>query len=194
MRIPSLPDLVFYPVFALLVAGLIYGSLLIRPPGGEPVYEEGRLVAEGPALANFFNGPGTRAVYIPDFPGGPVARLSADATLDTLGRQSAGTGLYLPREFEQASIGQSVRVSILIRSAEDDLADFRAGYFTIGYGDSGWRTLPVTNHFEERSFEFTISAEAEVNEREAVGIWADPDGMGRSVLVRQVIIEIIPSQ
>lgn len=191
MRIPSLPDWAFYPLVILISAGLIYGSMQIRPPGGEPEFENDLLMVEGPALANFFNGPGTRATFIPDFPGGPVARLSADGSLDAMGNQSAGTGLYLPEDYATRAAGRPVRITLSVRGSDETLTDFRAGYFILGGAASGWQTLDSATDFQDVVFEYTPPVESAQGQH-VIGLWADPDGRARSILVRRMTLEIQP--
>lgn len=191
MKLLSLPDWAFYPLMVLISVAMVYGSLSIRPPGGEVEFEENILLVEGPALANFFNGPGTRAQFIPDFPGGPVARLSADGSLDALGRQSAGTGLYLPADYARMAAGHPVQITILMRAADEDLTDFRLAYFVLEEGSSGWQTRTVSNDFEEVTYTYTPS-ETSTRGQHILGFWPDPEGRGHSILIRRITMEVQP--
>ncbi|TGY90332.1 hypothetical protein E5163_04180 [Marinicauda algicola] len=194
MRAFSLPDWAFYPLAGLLAAGLVALAMLVRPAGTEPVVQGGRFTVQGPALSNFIPGPGTRVSFMPDYPGGAVARAGSDASLEAAGALSAGVGLVVPPAFEAAVVGQPIRVTFEIQAMDDTLEEVRIGYFTVSTGDSGWRAVPVSERFETVSFDWQVPADAALNENEWVGIWPDPEGLGRDVLVRRVVIEILAGQ
>lgn len=192
MRAVSLPDWAFYPIVTLIAAGIVALAMVVRPAGTEPVVQGNRFIVVGPALSSFIPGPGTRVAFVPDYPGGAVARMGSDASLDAAGRLSAGVGLVVPPEFEAAVVGRRIRVEAEIRRMEDTLEEVRLGYFTVSTEDSGWRRVPVHDGFASVSFEWDVPADAALNEREWVGIWPDPQGAGRDLLVRRVTVEILP--
>lgn len=192
MRAASLPDWAFYPAVTLIAAAIVALAMVIRPAGTEPVVQADRFIAEGPALSNFIPGPGTRVSFMPDYPGGSVARIGSDASLEAAGSLSAGVGLVVPPEFEAAVIGRRIRVEAEIRRMDDTLEEARLGYFTVSTGDSGWRAVPVSDAFTTVSFEWNVPADAALNESEWVGLWPDPQGAGRDLLVRRVVVLILP--
>ena len=191
MRAWSLPDWGFFPIMALLAAGLIMLGLAIRPAGSDPTLQGDRLEYRGPALANFIAGPGTQVAFVPDYPGGPVARMGATASVEA--RNSAGVGLVVPDEFEARAAGRRIRVEAELRGIDDTLDRTGLAYYTVGPGDSGVREVPVSDQFETVAFEWTVP-ESEPNGREWVGLWPDLEGRGRQILVRRVSVEILPQE
>lgn len=189
MRAMSMPDWAFFPVMAAVAAGLVMLGLSIRPAGTEPLLTETRLEFRGPALANFIAAPGTQVFFVPDYPGGPVARMSATASVEA--RNSAGVALVVPGEFEARVPGQRIRVEAELRRVDDTLESTGLAYYTTNNGDSGVRELPVTDQFETVGFEWSVP-EGEPNGREWVGFWPDLEGRGRQILVRRLSIEILP--
>ena len=191
MRAFSLPDWAFYPLAGLLAAGLVVIAMAVRPAGTDPVVQDGRFIVQGPALSNFIPGPGTRVSFMPDYPGGAVARAGSDASLEAAGTLSAGVGLVVPPAFEAAVVGRRIRVAFEIKAMDQALEEVRIGYFTVSTADSGWQSVPVSEQFEAVSFDWQVPADAALNEDEWVGIWPDPEGLGRDVLVRRVAVEIL---
>lgn len=191
MRAVSLPDWAFYPIVTLAAGGLVVLAMSVRPAGTEPVVQGDRYIVQGPALSSFIPGPGTRVAFMPDYPGGAVARVGSDASLEAAGTLSAGVGLVVPPGFEAAVVGRRIRVEAEIRRMEDTLEQARLGYFTVSTGDSGWRIVPVGDAFTTVSFEWDVPADVVLNEQEWVGIWPDPEGVGRDLLVRRVMVEIL---
>lgn len=189
----SPPDLVFIPVIGLVMAALVYAGMAWRPLGPEPVVSETEYHMSGRALAQMIPGPGTSLQLLTNYGDQPVVRLSASATLEAAGNLSAGVGAVIPPEFEARVATRMVRIEVELRAAPDFATeDARLGYFTIGYGDSGWRDIPVTDQWETVGFCFQTSASAEANGNEAVGVWPDVSGAGRSLLLRDIRVVIAP--
>jgi len=66
------------------------------------------------------------------------------------------------------------------------------GYFTTGYGDSGWRELPVSPQYSTISFEWDAPVYDGQEFNEAVGIWPDPQGENREILIRRIRVFLLP--
>ena len=192
MSIPSLSDRVFLPLLVVAVAGLIWFALQFRPVGQNPVITEDRFVMEGAALAQLVPGPGTQSVFDPASPGGPTARAIATASLEAAGGLSAGVGAVIAGDFEAAVIGQTIEVSFELRAVDPELNSVRIGYFVVGQGDTGWRTVPVTQRFERVTLRHRVPETAPRGNNDWVGLWPDPDGAGRAVIVRRIEVRILP--
>ncbi len=189
----SPPDLVFIPVFGLVAVGLIYLALSWRPLGPEPVVTETEYNVSGRALAQMIPGPGTSLQLLTTYGDRPVVRLSANATFEAAGRLAAGVGVAISQEFEARVATRMVRVEAELRAAPElGVDEAKLGYFTVGYGDSGWRDVPVTDSWETVGFCFQTSAETMANNNEAAGVWPDNTGSGRSLLLRELRILIAP--
>ena len=192
MSIPSLSDRVFLPLLVVAIAGLIWFALQFRPVGQNPVVTADRFVMEGAALAQLVPGPGTQSVFDPASPGGPTARAIATASLEAAGGLSAGVGAVIAGDFEAAVIGQTIEVSFELRAVDPELSSVRIGYFVVGQGDTGWRTVPVTQRFERVTLRHRVPETAPRGNNDWVGLWPDPDGAGRTVIVRRIEVRILP--
>ncbi|GGE46172.1 hypothetical protein GCM10011367_21220 [Marinicauda pacifica] len=189
MRAISLPDWAFYPLILLVTAGLIALALVIRPAGTAPIVTDTRVEYRGASLADFISGPGTWASFMPDHPGSPVVRTTSVAPVESA--NSAGIGFLVPEPFEAAVRGRRIRVSAIVRRTDPSLESLALAYFTAANGDSGWREIALTDEFEPVSFEWSVPR-GEVNGQEWIGIWPDPEGGAREVIIRQVSVEILP--
>lgn len=189
----SAPDFVFLPAYTIVIIALVWFALSWRPMGAEPVVDERGFTMAGQALSQLIPGPGTASQFIVDFGEQPVARLSAEASIEAAGTLSAGVGAVLSAEFEERVIGRMLRIEVEMRAGPDFPSEgARLGYFTIGHGDSGWRPIEVTDAWSVQGFCFQVSADAVANNNEAVGIWPDVTGAGGSVIVREIRAIIEP--
>ncbi|MEO1040265.1 MAG: hypothetical protein AAFX09_12035 [Pseudomonadota bacterium] len=187
----SLPDWLFFPIAGLLVAALVYLAMQIRPAGASAEVSDTRFQLEGAALSTFIPGPGTRVSFTPEAAGGAAARMTANASMETSGRLSAGVGAVVPPEFEARVIGRTIRVEVEMRSLNDTLTSAHIGYFTVGGGDSGWREVEIGPDYQVTSFQHEIPAREQPNDQEWVGIWPDEEGRARSLLVRRITVIIL---
>lgn len=189
----SPPDWAFTALAALAGAGLVALALNARPAGVSPVTTDTSFLVEGAALSELIPGPGTSIRFVPDAPGGPIARVSADSTFDAAGSMSAGVAAIPPPEFEDRVAGRRIRVSMDLRATGSSGPEtVRIGYFTIGYGDSGWREVEIGPDVSTVSFEWDAPRDAQANQDEAVGIWPDPEGLGREVVLSRIRVDILP--
>lgn len=188
----NIPDWTFYPLAALAAAALIALALLMRPFNAAAVITERELVFQGAALADLVNGPGTSVRFDPGHSDGPVARASSAASFELAGSMSAGVAAFVPDAFETRISGRRIRVEYEVRtSGTSGPETVFIGYFTSGYGDSGWQEQPVTPQFSTISFEWDgpIFEGQEFNE--SIGIWPDPEGQNREILIRRIRVFLL---
>ena len=161
-----LRDALFYPLAALLVAGMIAFALSLG--GGDALTDE-EIVAEGwtlegPALRNLTVSPGINMSYR-DAEGGYV-QLSAFTPYD-VGPGSIGTFATLGPDHERAFAGRPLRVTLRARrAARDGLQAFDTAYFPVEALPSPWAVFPLEDDWTEHSFEFTppiVAAEPNVD-------------------------------
>jgi len=189
----SLSDRYFYPLALLAAGGIIWLGMQIRPAGEAPVITEDRYVMEGPALAQLIPGPGTASVFDPTAPGGPAARVTANASLEAAGRLSAGVGALVPEAFEAAVLGREIEVRIDLQPVDPEHDHVHIGYFVVGRGDSGWRQQPLSGtQLQTVTMRHRIPLEAPVGNNDWVGLWPDSAGTGRTVIVRRIEVRILP--
>lgn len=188
----SIPDWMFYPLAAGLGAALIAAALMMQPRNAAATMNARELVFQGAALADLVNGPGTYVRFDPGHPDGPVARASAVASFEMAGQMSAGVAVFVPDEFETRISGRRVRVEFEVRAPGQDGPDtVRIGYFTTGYGDSGWRELPVSQQYSTISFDWDAPVYEGQDFSESIGIWPDPDGQNREILLRRIRVLLL---
>ena len=193
LRRASPPDWAYYSIAGLAVAGLVWAGMEYRPSGAEPIVTENTYVMNGPALSQLIPGPGTRTEFFAG-PEGALARVSALASFEAAGRLAAGVGAVVPPEFEARVAGRLLRIEATLRGEPDNAPDMaRLGYFTVGFGDSGWRDIAVGETFETVGFCYAVNPAAEINGDEAIGIWPDLEGRGRAVLLREFRVTIEPA-
>jgi hypothetical protein len=191
VTLPSLSDRFFLPLAILAAAVFVWLALQLRPIGQNPVVIGDLYVMEGAALAQLISGPGTQSAFDPASPGGPTARTTATASLDTGGRLSAGVAAVVAGAFEEAVIGETIEVSLELRAVDPEQTSVGIGYFVVGYGDTGWRMVPVSPRFERVTLRHTVPEEAPRGNNDWVGLWPDPDGAGRTVIVRRIEVRIL---
>lgn len=191
----SLPDWIFIPLALVVIGAMIALAIIMRPTGLTPTITETRFTVTGPALGDMIAGPGTSIRLDPGAAEGPVARLRANASFQAAGRMSAGVAVIPTPEWEDRIAGRNLRVEMDVRAASPDGPyDVRIGYFTIGFGDSDWREVAIGTEYRTVGFEWRAPADAVANDDEAVGIWPDPEGLGREVVVRAIRVIILPDE
>jgi hypothetical protein len=191
----SLPDWAFHTAAVLTAGAMIAAALAMRPTGLTPTVTETAFIVEGEALGDLIPGPGTSVRFDPASSDGPVARARADASLQAAGAMSAGVAAIPPPEFEDRIAGRRLRIEMELRAASAaGPYSARIGYFTIGFGDSGWQEVGLSTEWSTASFEWTAPEDARANSNEAVGIWPDPEGLGREVVIRAIRVIILPDE
>lgn len=190
----SLPDWAFLPLAGLVGAGLIALAMSYRPDFQAPTYTETGFVMREAALGELIPGPGTRIELVTQGTDGPVARLSAIASFESAGMQSAGVGAALSEDWERRVSGQMLRVEAIVKpDTGSTVEQVRIGYFTTGYGDSGRTLVSLDNDWTTVGICFPVSDLAEANGQESVGIWPGDQGNGEAVLVQEIRITIEPA-
>jgi len=187
----SLSDRFFIPLAVLAGAGLVWIAMQYRPLGQDPVVTETSFVMEGSALAQLIPGPGTEVAFDPAAPGGPVARVTATATLEAAGTLSAGVGAVIPPQFEARLPGRTIDVEIAVSTADAELTELGIGYFTVGSGDTGWRMREIVAEGAVLTLRHDIPVDAPLGNNDWVGVWPDPQGAGRAVSIRRIEVRLV---
>lgn len=191
----SLPDWAFLPLAGLAGAGLIALAMGYRPGFQAPTYTETSFVMREAALGELIPGPGTRFELITEGVEAPIAQISAVASFDSAGLQSAGVGAALITDWETRVAGRMLRIEVEAKRGEGaEIDQIRVGYFTTGYGDSERTLVSLTEDWQTVGICFQVPDTAQPTGQESVGIWPGDDGNGEPVLVRQIEITIEPDQ
>ena len=141
-------DRIFYPLFLLVVGGIIAISLLPgrgqAGPSQEDIVTQGYTLA-GADLRKLTTSPGTLVNY-PE--GSDFAVLSANLPQRMAGASAGVFGTLSPR-YEQAFAGQTIKATLVARSHKDaPLENFLMAYFTVGAGDSGCAIIPLHHNLK----------------------------------------------
>jgi hypothetical protein len=121
------------------------------------------------------------------------ARLTSSAPVAKEGWEWEKQGLswLIPNEFNNRTNGHKVEVGIIARqSASSTTESVSVLYATRGYGNSGWKKLPLSSDFELKTFvfDFTAVTATEFNQPILV-ITADPEGAGKAVEILGVYVK-----
>jgi hypothetical protein len=177
-------DYLFFPIAGLVLLAMIAAAVA---PG--PAYQRRAMAALGdPDTGLLIEGETLSTFQIPEgisldvieTENGPAARIAAFKRYDTP-PESAGAFLTLPTDFETAFAGRTIRVSVQARrSAENGSPHFRLRYIA-GAGQPGddWRDVAVDGSL--RTYEFDWTLPPTDGAADYIGIWPDPEGLGRSI-------------
>jgi hypothetical protein len=109
--------------------------------------------------------------------------------------EQQGLSWLVPKQFNARTNGQKVEVGIIARQSGSNPNDtLSVLYATRGYGNSGWKKIPLSADFELKTFVFDFKAvEVEDFNQPILVMTADPDGAGRSVEILGVYVKPIPA-
>lgn len=112
------------------------------------------------------------------------------AEANSTGRTS-GAFIRVPDEFEAAASGNSIRVTVELElESAEGIA--RAAYSTAEVGNSGWRSLEIDAEDGTATFSYDVPPINNGN-GDYLGIDPDPEGMGHSVIVSAILLEVLDS-
>ncbi len=187
-------DKVFYPIFILVIMGII--ALALLPSKGYAVLSPQQIiktgyVLQGSDLHKLTAAPAT-IVQIVDRQGeeGIIAILSSNIPRK-MATPSAGVFGTLGSNYEQAFGGRKIEITITARRARKDPLDkFKAGYFTSGAGDSGWREFVLEDEYKDFSFSFSPKPPSTPG-NDYIGIWPGDAGDGARMELKSIRIKVI---
>ena len=188
-------DRYFYPLFVLVLAGIIMLALWpgLNNSEGRPrdILTDGYLLS-GSKLQSLTAAPGTIVHFIDAQDGKPVLAVLSSNNPRTLAGPSAGVFGTLSPNYEEAFGGRTLEITITARAASvDPLEEFSAGYFTAGDGDSGWRKFTLTDEFTDHIFTFTTKPPKGKPGNDYVGIWPGEDGKSDKMELKSIRIMVV---
>jgi len=188
-------DRFFYPVLVLVIAGIIGLGLLpgIRHTNLNPVdiVVEGYTLS-GADLQKLTAAPGTEVSFVDGVGDLPLLAVLSANTPRRLAAASAGVFGTLGPNYEAGFGGHTLEVTITAKAGRDKpLETFKAGYFTVGDGDSGWREFTLTEDFAEHSFTFKTNPPKGNPGNDFVGIWPGDDGTGATLELKSIRITVL---
>lgn len=168
----SLPDWAFYPIAALVTAGMVagalsYGDNAVR--SREEILSEG-IVFEGDSLNALTTGNGLTAQFLSE---GDEMFARIDAVRGPFeGIQSAGAFFTLSPAEVAAIQGRRVRLSFTVRSAPEHGAEgVRLNFFVPGVGQNAGEHVAVSGEFE--AFTIEVAAPTCSWDFAFIGMWPD---------------------
>ncbi|PHR91581.1 MAG: hypothetical protein COA69_10310 [Robiginitomaculum sp.] len=187
-------DLIFYPVFILVVLGAIGLAMLpgerSHRPTSQNITLEGYVLA-GEDMQRLTQAPGTLMTFETDSKGKVLYAVMSANLPKKLAPPSAGVFDVLNPPYEQAFAGRDLKITITARAGQQNpLEKFQTAYFSSDT-TSGWQVFTLTPDFEDYVFTFTPPAKTGVLGAEYIGIWPGIEGRMKTVEIQNMKIEII---
>ncbi len=108
------------------------------------------------------------------------------------GGSTQGVFIVLGPEVEAAVSGKKVRVTITARTAKKSGSPlFGIAYSTAMVGNSGWRKFAPREEYSDHSFDYDVPVMTSSSGNDFIGIWADVEGAGRGIVVKDVSLKIV---
>ncbi|MCF6274334.1 MAG: hypothetical protein L3J05_01045 [Robiginitomaculum sp.] len=188
-------DRFFYPLLVLVIAGVIALGLLpgIRHTNLNPV----DIIAEGYSLSGtdlqkLTAAPGTEINFVDGVGDLPLLAVLSSNNPRRFAPASAGVFGTLGPNYEAAFGGHSLEITITARAGRTKpLDEFKAGYFTVGAGDSGWKNFTLSEDFADYSFTFKTNPPNGKPGNDFVGIWPGDEGKGDTMELKSISIEVL---
>lgn len=123
---------------------------------------------------------------------GAVRITSRNDSARPLGRNKAAQ-IELTPAIREALVGKTLRVTMVVRGAPGLQSPQMALAVTDGGRRStGWRRFALESDYRPYALDFTFE-EAEARRRPVIAIWADTEGAGRGIEIREVRLSIVPN-
>ncbi len=188
-------DRFFYPLLVLVIAGIIGLGLLpgIRHTNLYPVdiVAEGYLL-EGADLQKLTAAPGTAISFVDGVADLPLLAVLSSNNPRRFAPASAGVFGTLGPNYEAGFGGHTLEITITARAGRAKPLDtFKAGYFTVGVGDSGWQNFTLSEDFADYKFTFKTNPPKGDPGNDFVGIWPGDAGTGETMELKSIRIEVL---
>ncbi len=187
-------DRFFYPLLIVVIGVILYLALIPGERTNNPDPKEVLLhgyILEDVDLQKLTAAPGTYVNYIGGQGGQPVIAVLATNIPRKLAEASAGVFGTLGPNYEKGFGGHEIKVTVTARAGkENPLEEFKAGYFTVGAGDSGWQKFTLSDEFEDYSFTFKTNKPKGKPANDFVGIWPGDDGKNETMELKSIRIVV----
>ncbi len=188
-------DRFFYPLLVLVLVGILALALLPGTRHGnlspEDISREGYTLS-GPDLQKLTAAPGTEVRFVDGVDERPLLAVLLSNNPRKFAPASAGVFGTLGPNYEAGFGGRKLEITITARSGrEKPLAEFKAGYFTVGTGDSGWQNFKLGDKFEDYSFTFKTNPPQGKPANDFVGIWPGEDGKSETMELKSIKITVV---
>jgi len=188
-------DRFFYPLLVLVIAGILALALL---PGSrhtnlqpDEITRVGYLLS-GSDLQKLTAAPGTEVSFKGGGEGVPLLAVLSSNNPRKFAPASAGVFSTLGPNYEAGFGGYDLEITITARAGQEKpLAEFKAGYFTVGVGDSGWKNFTLSEDFKDYSFTFKPNPPKSKPGNDFVGIWPGDEGKSNIMELKSIKIKVI---
>ena len=187
-------DLYFYPLFILVVIGIVFLAL---QPGDRPgtsvkdVVVEGYTL-EGADLQKLTAAPGTFISFVDGQGDKPLLAVLASNNPRRFAPASAGVFGTLGPNYEKGFGGRELEIAITAKAGRvHPLESFKAGYFTVGDGDSGWKEFKLSEDFQDFIFNFTPNPPKGNPANDFIGIWPGDEGKSETMELKSIKIRVL---
>ena len=190
-----LKDRYFYPLAAVIVAGMIAFALSFGERidlTDREIWDDGYTM-QGEDLARLTAQPGTQAVFVAEA-GGETAysRLTSTAARATLPTDKPGVFAPLGPQYERAFATRKLRMTITARASRiNPLDHFDMGYFSAGSGDSRLIRKELTTDWEDYVFEFSPGALTENQGLDHFSVWPGETAELLNMDVKYMHVEVL---
>lgn len=123
---------------------------------------------------------------------GSVRITSRNDSARPFGRNNAAQ-IELTPAIREALVGKTLRVTMVVRGAPGSQSPQMALAVTDGgRRTTGWRRFALGGDYRPYALDFTFE-ETDARRRPVIAIWADTEGAGRGIEIREVRLAIVPN-
>jgi hypothetical protein len=120
----------------------------------------------------------------------PYARLTSRRSADLVTTAKEVAHLPINTDLEVAFAERNLKITIRARRAPvNGSPTMRAEYYASADDTSDWKSFLVTPEWQDYTFEYTPPKSPASLGLDFLGIWADPDGLGRGVEVSKITFD-----
>lgn len=190
-----LPDRIFFPLIALILAGMIWVALAFGPTASDPAgpfsgNPKDGLLVKGKYLAIMQNGPGITHELVKEPDGETILRAAAGQRSDEA--PSAGVFITVPPKFAKAWEGHTLSISVKLRQPEDNpSSDVFLRYYAIAGGNSSPANCEVSPQWQECNLVYKMPRRKSRTGTQFIGIWPDALGLSRWIDIGALQVKLL---
>ncbi len=185
-------DYLFYPLCALVVGVMIAYALSFKQDNGVFNPSDG-FVLSGEDLQYLQIPERLERLVTNDVQSGGLTAVLTSHINKKTAPPSAGISVRLGPAYEKAFEGQELIMTVRARAGDNTPSSgFQMGYFSIGANSSGWKGYSLTADYQDYVLRFKKTVPKGDVGGDYAGIWPDLDGLGRSMNVSSLKVEIAP--
>jgi len=184
-------DIFFYPLCALIVAGVIAYALSFSEEAAPIDITQGFEVS-GEQLQYLQVPERLESSLVTDEQTDNLAAILTSNVNKKSAPPSAGISVRLGPEFEKAFEGKTLEMTVRARANSSATRQaFQIGYFSIGSNSSGWKEFTPSENYDDYTVRFTKKAPTGEAAGDYAGIWPDMEGLGRKLNVASITVKAV---